>query len=134
MVDPRSAPLAAATRCRTIVASSGARIIAVLRTRGGASGQPIQSGANQAMLAMIASDPSALVARSAVARSPLPSSAIPAVSAIAAAAADVDGWVKGASVRRMGSQPTATALAIPIAGSANRRMPSRNTAQRVATP
>ncbi len=59
----------------------------MLRTRGGASGQPIQSGANQAMLARIASEPSVLVARSAVARSPLPSSAIPAVSAAAAAAA-----------------------------------------------
>ena len=133
MVGPRSAPLPAATRCSVIGASSGATIIAVLRTKGGAAGQPIQSGANQTMLARIASEPSALVARSPLARSPLPSSAIPAVKAAAAATADVDGWVNGGSVRRIGSQPTATTLAIPIAGSANRSMPSRNTAQRGAT-
>ena len=54
------------------------------------------------------------------ARSPLPSSAIPAVTAAAAAAADVDGWVKGDPSSRMGSQPTATMLAIPLAGSANK--------------
>ena len=95
MVDPRSAPLPSGDEVQNDRRHDRRDDHRRASHQGRCIGPADPSGANAAMLARIASEPSAPFARSAVAKSPLPSSAIPAARAHAAATVDVDAWVNG---------------------------------------